>query len=50
MHTQYNKYTYNNTRPTNNNYKPDNLKLATIDTKQIRIFTTYTKGKNPQAR
>ena len=38
MHTQYNKYTYDNntirqlqqyTRSTNNNYTEDNLKLAT---------------------
>jgi len=50
MHTQYNKYTYDDnnthkttttihtrqlqqyTRPTNNNYTQDNLKLATIYT------------------
>jgi len=47
MHTQYNKYTYVNnthiwqlqqyTRPTNNNYTEDNLKLATIHLRQIRI-------------
>jgi len=47
MHTQYNKYNkmttihtrqlQQNTRPTNNNYTQDNLKLATIYTRQIRI-------------
>jgi len=33
------------TRPTNNNYTQDNLKLSTIHAKQIRDFTTCTKDK-----
>ena len=38
MHTrQLQQYT----RPTNNNYTQDNLKLATIQTRQIRIQHNY---------
>ena len=37
------------TRPTNNNYTQDNLKIATIHTRQIRIQHVQ-KVKNIQAR
>ena len=34
--------------PTNNNCTQDNLKPSTIHTRQIRDFTTCTKGENTQ--
>jgi len=40
IHIRWQQYTqdnYNNTQPTNNNYTQDNLKLATIHTREIRI-------------
>ena len=36
------------TRPTNNNYTQDNLKLATIHTRQIRILQHVQKVKTPK--
>jgi len=36
------------TRPTNNNYTQDNSKLATIDTRQIRILQHVQKVKTPK--
>jgi len=36
------------TRPTNNNYTQDNLKLATKHTTQIRILQHVQKVKTPK--
>ena len=36
------------TRPTNNSYTQDNLKLATIHTRQIRILQHVQKVKTPK--
>ena len=36
------------TRPTNNNYTQDDLKLATIHTRQIRILQHVQKIKTPK--
>ena len=36
------------TRPTNDNHTQDNLKLATIHTRQIRILQHVQKVKTPQ--
>jgi len=36
------------TRPTNNNYTQDNLKLATIHARQIRILYHVPKLKTPK--
>jgi len=39
------------TRPTNNNYTKDNLKLATIHTRQIRINTRVKQtGELPKLK
>jgi len=49
MHTQYSKYTqdnYNNTRPTNNNYTQDNLKLATIHPKSNNTHEKQIRTSN----
>ena len=36
------------TRPTNSNYTQDNVKLATIHTRQIRILQHVQKVKTPK--
>ena len=36
------------TRPTNNNYTQDHLKLATVHTRQIRILQHVQKVKTPK--
>ena len=36
------------TRPTNKNYTQDNLELATIHTRQIRILQHVQKVKTPK--
>ena len=38
------------TQPTNNNYTQDNLKLATLYTRQIRILQHVQKAKPPSKR
>jgi len=46
MTTTHTKQLQQYTRPTNNNYTQDNLKLATVHIKQIRIHVQKVKTPN----